>query len=115
MKTHFFWFIYVVTIVCAGGWYIKQQHKTIAKQEFTIQELTASQRPPIVPEKTKVKVVEREIDRNEVCKEVIVKYNELKQQTLQCAYNLKFCQESNPVFQNGLKPKEQTDGKGDKN
>lgn len=112
MKTHFFWFIYVITLVCAGGWYILEQKDTISKQEKTIRELTVSQRPPIVPEKRKVQVVEKEIDKKAVCSDILKAYKNLEQKTLQCAYNLKFCQEASDVYSR-MKPTGKQDG--DKN
>jgi hypothetical protein len=111
-KTHFFWFIYVITILCAGGWYIHEQKQTIAEQEKTIQELTVSQREPIIPKKRKVKVIESEIDKNLVCKDVIDKFKSLKDQCLQCAYQLKFYQEKEKALQNMEK---EDNGTGDNN
>lgn len=112
MKQHFFWALYLLTIVCVGGWYIKEQKVTIAEQKTIIQELTASQRPPIVPEERKIKYVEKIVEKKVTVKDeqCIQEYEKLKQQTLQCAYNLKFCQESSDVY-NRMIPQEKQNGK----
>ena len=108
MKIHLVYIIYIVTILCGGGWYIHEQKATISEQDTTIQELTVNQRPPILPEKRKIKIVDKIVDKivkvkDEQC---IKDYNTLHQKTLQCAYNLKFCQEASDVYSR-LKPKEE--------
>ena len=97
---HFVYIIYILTILCAGGWYIFEQKATIAEQGKSIQNLTVTQRPPVVPEKRKLKIVEKIVERKVTVKDkkCVQEYEKLKQQTLQCAYNLKFCQESSKIY-----------------
>jgi hypothetical protein len=103
----------MLTILCAGGFYIHEQKQTIAEQEYTIQELTASQRPPIVPEKRKVKVMKEKIDLNVVCKPIIDKFEAIKEQCTQCAYTLQVCQNTNEAWQRMKQGN--TDGTGEQN
>ena len=91
-----------------------EQKETIAELKFENQELTASQRPPVEPEKRKVKIVEAEIDRNEICKDVIAQFNNLKEQCTQCAYQLNYYQQKDKVLQS-LQTKKEPNGEGDKN
>ncbi len=77
----------------------------MAKQVRTIQELTATQRPAVVPEKRKIKYVDKIVEKvvkvkDEKCTQA---YEELHKKTLQCAYNLKFCQEQGEMYYK-LKP-----------
>ena len=120
MKTHFFWYIYVITIICAGGWYVLEQKDTIAEQkkviqsqEKTIYEFSASQNlPALKAEKRKVKVVEKPINVEEVCKDLINQYTDLSKKAVQCAYELKFCRESSDIYNNMLNNKEKN-GQGE--
>jgi len=109
IKTHLFWFIYLLTVICGSGWYILEQKQTIKEQEKIIVELRAGQLPPIVPEKRKEKIVEKivtkEVPVKGDCAQIQKAYEEVKKTALQCAYNLKFCQESSEIY-NKMKPKE---------
>ena len=85
---------------------------TIAEHVDTIQELTVNQRPPIVPEKRKIKYVDKIVEikvpvKDEQC---VQAYEELRQKTLQCAYNLQACQATSEVYSR-LKSKDKQDGK----
>lgn len=101
MKQHFFYIIYIISVIVGSGWYILEQKDTINSQQKAIQDLSASQAPSIVPEKRKVKMV---TVKDEKCS---IEYEKLRQKTLQCAYNLKFCQESNNIYLQGNNPKTQ--------
>ena len=99
---HLVYIVYIITIICGGGWYIREQRDTISEQDRTIQELTVNQRPPVVPVKRKIKYVDKIVVKEVKVKDekCAVAYEELRQKTYQCAYNLKFCQESNKLFDN---------------
>jgi len=108
--------IYIISIICGGGWYIREQKDTIKEQGIAIQsltqEITVNQRPSIEPEERKVRVEQKIVEKKIVEKvkdtQCAEAYEKLKQQTLQCAYNLKFCQEAGAAY-NKLKP-ENNDG-----
>ena len=99
----------MLTILCAGGWYIHEQKQTIAEQKKTIYELTVSQSEPLVPEKRKVKVVEKIVEKKVTVKDkqCVEEFEKLRKQTLQCAYELKFCRESSSIYSDMTKKKEE--------
>ncbi len=99
----------MVTVMGLAWVYINEQKTTISKQDVIIQELTISQQPPILPTKTKTKIkyVEKVVEKvvikqDTICKdkytELKKEYDDLRNKTLQCAYNLQFCQESSGIY-----------------
>jgi hypothetical protein len=114
MKTHLVYIIYIISILCASGWYIQEQKDKISEQQSTIQELSTSQSPPIEPKERKVKVVEKIVTKNVDikgdCDLQDKEVEKLRGLALQCAYSLKFCQESSDIYSK-MSPKE-GDGNG---